>query len=119
MILIGMAPFSVFISEFQMIKAAVDADRLLVVFIFLAGTGIIFVGALRYAISIGFGQSADNIEPIPYRKTDAFLVAAPLAVLLILGLWMPQSFQSALLRAARIVQTVSTVLPIQQLPGGK
>jgi len=119
MILIGMAPFSVFISEFQMLKAAVDADRLLVVFTFLAGTGIIFVGALRYAITIGFGRSADNFTHIPYRKIDAFLVAAPLAVLLILGLWMPQSFQSALLRAARIVQTVSTTLPLQQLPGGR
>ena len=42
--LIGVAPFAVFMSELQIIKAAADRGAITVLVLFLAGTGIVFVG---------------------------------------------------------------------------
>jgi len=38
-------------SEFQILKAAADRSAFLVMAMFLAGAGIVFVGALRHAIA--------------------------------------------------------------------
>ncbi|MBU1108858.1 MAG: hypothetical protein KKB51_19430 [Candidatus Riflebacteria bacterium] len=119
LVLIGIVPFSLFISEFQILKAAVDGNRILVIILFLAGTGVVFIGALRYALPLAFSQPAGHFESIPVKKLDAFLVAAPLAILLLLGLWMPKPFQSALTRAAAIIQTAPTIPTSQGLLGGK
>ena len=119
LILIGIVPFSLFMSEFQLLKAAVDGNRMLVVILFLAGTGVVFVGTLRYALPLAFGEPTGHFEPVPARKLDAFLVAAPLMILLILGLWMPKPLHSALTSAAAIIQTAPAVAASQELLGGK
>lgn len=117
--LIGVVPFAVFISEFQILKAAIDSDRILVVLLFLAGTGTVFIGALRYVLPLAFGHASAEIAAIPARKTDALLVAVPLVILLILGLWMPKPFQSALRRAAAIIQTPHPSTSPNELLGRK
>jgi len=119
LVLIGIVPFSLFISEFQILKAAVDSSRMLVVVGFLIGTGIVFIGALRYVLPMAFGKISAPFEPLPARKLDAFLVAAPLLILLVLGVWMPKPLQSALSRAAAIIQTSPQASVIQGIPGGK
>ncbi|OGK06779.1 MAG: hypothetical protein A2W80_16920 [Candidatus Riflebacteria bacterium GWC2_50_8] len=119
LILIGIVPFSLFISEIQILKAAVDSSRMLVVVAFLTGTGVVFIGALRYALPLAFGEITEHFEPVPTRKLDALLVAAPLLILLILGVWMPRPLQSVLSRAAAIIQTSPQTSVIQGIPGGK
>lgn len=103
--LIGVPPFSLFMSEFQLLKAAVDSNQILVVVFFLAGTGIIFVGMLRSVLPLVLCEPIVPFEPVPVKKLDGFLVIAPLIVLLLLGVWMPDSFQSAIKRAAAVIET--------------
>lgn len=119
LILIGMAPFSLFMSEFQILKAAIDGNRVLVVLMFLVGTVTVFVGALRYALPLAFGEADPKVESIPTRKLDVFLVAVPLIILLMLGLWMPKPLQSALNRAAAVIHISPAPSPVPALPGGK
>ena len=119
LILIGMAPFSLFMSEFQILKAAIDGNRILVVLMFLVGTVTVFVGALRYALPLAFGEADPKVEIIPTRKLDVFLVAVPLIILLMLGLWMPKQLQSALNRAAAVIHISPAPNPAPALPGGK
>ena len=101
--LIGMAPFALFMSEFQLIKAAVDARAWVVLALFLLGAGIVFVGALGHAIPLVWGTNSEPPKPVKATFFEAFLVFAPLAVLLVLGLWMPQSLFTALNSAAHII----------------
>ena len=56
---------------------------------FLAGGSIVFVGALRHAIAMAWGEPSPVFEPERAGKIEVLLVFAPLAILLILGLWMP------------------------------
>ena len=107
--LIGVAPFSFFMSEFQILKAAIDGGGILVVILFLAGTGAVFVGALGHALPLAWGDPVGNPQHLPMGKLDAFLVAGPLILLLVLGIWMPQSLQTALHQAAAIVQATAGI----------
>ncbi|MBI4634193.1 MAG: hydrogenase 4 subunit F [Deltaproteobacteria bacterium] len=109
--LIGIAPFSLFMSEFQLIKAAVDSQAWIVLSLFLLGAGIVFVGALGHAIPLAWGTNQKSYTPVTATYFEAFLVFAPLAVLLVLGLWMPKTFFTALNSAANIIGIVGSVAP--------
>lgn len=102
--LIGAAPFAIFMSEFQIMKAAVDRRATLSLILFLAGGSIVFVGALRHAISMAWGEPSPISEPERAAKIEVLLVFAPLAVLLILGLWMPGPLMNLLRQAASILE---------------
>ena len=102
--LIGVAPFAIFMSEFQILKAAVDRQAMATLILFMVGTGIVFVGALRHGILVAWGE---EVEPPRAERTSAVeiaLVVAPLAALLFLGLWMPAPLRSAIQAAAAIVE---------------
>ena len=60
--LIGVAPFSIFMSEYQLLRAAVGAGAWLTLFLFLAASGVVFVSALRHMINMVFGN------PTPHQK---------------------------------------------------
>jgi formate hydrogenlyase subunit 3/multisubunit Na+/H+ antiporter MnhD subunit len=102
--LIGVAPFAVFMSEFQIVKAAVDGRSIAALAAFLLGAGVVFAGALRHALAMAWGSSpeaapsAGRLAPL-----DAILVYAPLAVLLLLGVWMPPPLREAISQAARVL----------------
>ena len=53
--LIGVAPFSIFMSEYQLLRAAVGAEAWFVLGLFLAGSGVVFVSALRHMIDMAYG----------------------------------------------------------------
>lgn len=101
--LIGVAPFAIFISEFQILKAAVDNRSLLSIVLFLVASGIVFVGALRHAISMAWGET----ERRPLGKDATFsgtlIVWGSLGALLVLGLWLPQPLWNAIDQAAQVV----------------
>ncbi|NLI79664.1 MAG: hydrogenase 4 subunit F [Candidatus Riflebacteria bacterium] len=109
--LIGMAPFCLFMSELQILKAAVDGGNYAVVALFLAGTGAVFLGALGHALPLALGKPSPAVVPAPAGGLDVLLVAGPLVVLLLLGVWMPGPCRGVLEQAAAIVQHGSAVLP--------
>lgn len=117
--LIGTAPFGLFLSELLIVKAALDAGKLLVVILFLAGAGVIFIGALGVLLPLAFGKSANPpvVSP-PAGPLERALVAGLLALLLVLGLWMPAPLQSALNQAAAILHNAPAAdEPLARRPG--
>ena len=103
LVLIGVAPFAVFMSELMILKAAADARGYFTIALFLLGVGAVFVGALRHAIGMAWGAKPDEIAPSGAGLIDKIIIIAPLAVFLVLGVWMPSFFRTALDMAAGIV----------------
>src|SRR2546425_5322754 len=89
--LIGAAPFAIFMSELLVLKAAVDARSLTVLVIFLLGTATVFVGALRHAIAMAWGSHDGPPSARTATAVDGGVVFACVAILVLLGLWMPRS----------------------------
>jgi hydrogenase-4 component F len=104
LVLIGAAPFAIFMSEFQALKTALDAGSTFVFIIFLAGCGVVFVGALRYAIGMAWGDPSVIEEPEAARAIEKFLAFAPIFALLLLGLWMPDPLLNILKQASLILE---------------
>jgi hydrogenase-4 component F len=104
LVLIGVAPFAIFMSEFQVLRAAADAGSFGVLALFLAGTAIVFVGALRHAVAAAWGKAVQ--EPTPHKASlaEVALVVVPLAALLALGLWMPEPLREVIKCAAGVIQ---------------
>ena len=101
--LIGAAPFAIFMSEYQLLRAAAGAQRWVVLAVFLAAVSIVFVAALRHLIDMAFGDPKIAVSQRRAR-TASYAVAVPsLAVLLFLGLWLPPWLIEAIERAAAVV----------------
>jgi len=101
--LIGVAPFAVFMSEYQILRAATAMNAWVVLVLFLFGSGVIFVSALRHVIDMVYGKA--RLEPP--ASGDGFgmtaLVGLTLAALLALGIWLPQPLLQMIRQAAAIV----------------
>jgi hydrogenase-4 component F len=101
--LIGVAPFAIFLSEFLIVKAAVDSGAFTVLFLFLLGAGVVFAGALRHLIPLVWGTSELSVEPIRTTGSELAIVLLPLLALLVLGLWMPDFLRNALNEASEVL----------------
>lgn len=101
--LLGAAPFGPFMSEFQIFKAAVAGEAWWPLGLFLAGLAIAFVGAMRHALAMAWGEPVGDVHPPPVSRLEAVLAWTPLALLLLLGLWLPPPVQEVLQRAAAVV----------------
>ncbi|MFA4874114.1 MAG: proton-conducting transporter membrane subunit [bacterium] len=101
--LIGTAPFALFMSEFLILKAALDGKAYATAVLFLTGLAIVFVGALRHVIPVAWGPET---SPRVYGRasaTETALVCVPLVALLVLGLWLPAILIDVLNRAAGLL----------------
>jgi hydrogenase-4 component F len=103
LVLIGVAPFAIFMSEFQILRAAASARATVTLAIFLAATGVVFVAALKHVIGPAWGREV--VEPKVSRPgvSGAVLVVGGLALLLLLGVWLPEPLRAVLADAASIV----------------
>ena len=101
--LIGVAPFAIFMSEFQILKASVDCGAFWATAIFLAGTAVVFIGALQHAIAAAWDDPARQPAAEKNRLVEKAVVFCPLALLLILGIWMPDFLRLILDQAARVI----------------
>jgi hydrogenase-4 component F len=102
--LIGVAPFAIFMSEFQVLRAAAEARTMGALVLFPIGAAIVFVGALRHVMSTAWGEelSAPPVEPV--GAVDLGLVGGGLLLLLVLGVWLPAPLGDALTAAARVIE---------------
>ena len=108
--LIGVAPFALFMSELQILKAAMDGKAILTLVLFLFGAGVVFVGALGHAIPLAWGKAGPVARPDRIGILESLLVVVPLGLLLVLGLWMPESLQAALNNAADVIRQTGSAL---------
>jgi hydrogenase-4 component F len=113
--LIGVAPFSTFMSEFMAVKAGIDVSAWLPVALFLAATCVVFVRMLRQAIALAWEPARDTASEAateaaaPREKEGVavtLIVAVPLALLLVLGLWMPGFLADFLQKAGEALWSV-------------
>ncbi|HEV2334721.1 MAG TPA: proton-conducting transporter membrane subunit, partial [Stellaceae bacterium] len=102
--LIGVAPFSVFMSEYQLLRAAAAGGKWLILVLFLAASGVVFLSALRHLIDMAYGEPQ---SPVPVARggiagmfPGILIVASAMGLLVFLGLWMPVWFSGALGSAA-------------------
>ena len=98
--LIGVAPFALFMSEFYILKAALDHGSWLAAALFLFGGAVVFVGALRHVVSMAWQPADEPAARLVTPWLEGALVLAPLAALLVLGVWMPPPLRMALTQAA-------------------
>jgi len=103
LVLIGVAPFAIFMTELQVLGAAVDGHATVTVVLFLGAVGIVFVGALRLVIASAWGQEVIAPKPLPAKIGDGLLVFGGLGLLLLLGVWLPGPLRAAMESAARII----------------
>jgi hydrogenase-4 component F len=105
--LIGIAPFALFMSEFLIVKAAVQKGAFLSLAVFLLGAGVIFIGMLSRAIPMFWGKPDADSLPVKAGKLEFLLVSAPLFALLILGIAMPSFLKETLMQASNVIQAFS------------
>jgi len=104
LVLIGVAPFSIFMSEFLIVKEAFLKGRFVLVglFLFCALAGLI--SALRQGMNVSFGKNSGPDTPEKRRFADFAIVAGCFALLLLLGVWIPSPFAGFLKSAALVVE---------------
>ena len=101
--LIGVAPFSIFMSEYQLLRAAAGGGAWLVMVLFIAACSVVFLSALRHVIDMAFGDPNPSVPLATGGKAGVLLVVSAMGLLLLLGLWMPVWFSGALGSAAAVL----------------
>ncbi len=99
----GLAPFSLFISEFMVVRAAAAAGAWWVAAIFLGGVGVVFIAMLRSAMGLAWGPRGEVGLDAGWRWQDATIVFVPLLALLMLGVWLPPAARQFIEGAALLV----------------
>jgi hydrogenase-4 component F len=100
--IIGMPPFSLFQSEFLIVRAALGGGHYLPSVLFvLFGTGI-FAGALLHVGGLVLGPAGEERRSRwnPWRDTSVLVLAG---VLVVIGFWLPAPLLELIRGAARLV----------------
>ena len=100
--IVGMPPFSLFQSEFLIVRAAFDNGHVLVGVLFvLFGAGV-FTGALMHISGMILGPAGDVpvASPRPWRNGSLIVMAV---ILVVIGFWVPGPLLELIHRAAAVV----------------
>jgi hydrogenase-4 component F len=102
----GSPPFAPFVSEFTILNAAIDRGQFVTSGIFLVLLGIVFLGMGATVLAVVQGTAPEQKEPNGYQ--DRLSTAAPvllfMALVLLLGLYIPPPLQSLLSEAADFLE---------------
>jgi len=100
--IIGMPPFSLFQSEFLILRAAFDSGHALTGVLFVVFSAGVFAGALLHVGGMILGPGGDT--PVaarrPWRNGSLLALASSLVVI---GFWVPAPLFELISRAARVV----------------
>jgi hydrogenase-4 component F len=105
LVLVGVAPFSVFMSEFFIAREAFFAGKYVLFVLFVFGSFAVFVNLLKHVLDVSFGkhETSGKIK-MKVRFVDKIIIVAGVAALLVLGLWIPSPLSDFLKQAAAIVE---------------
>jgi hydrogenase-4 component F len=102
----GSPPFGPFVSEFSILTGAFVAGRFVVAALFLVFLLLVFVGMGKTVLKVVQGRPPVEMMNEPYR--DRFLTVAPafalMAIVLLLGLYIPKSLGDLLNGAASCLE---------------
>lgn len=101
--IVGMPPFSLFQSEFLIVRAAFAGGHYVPALLFvLFGTGV-FAGALLHVGGLVLGPAAPDVVPARPRPWQGASLLTLAAVLVVIGFWLPQPLLELMRGAARVV----------------
>ncbi|MCR4340450.1 MAG: hypothetical protein NUW01_11280 [Gemmatimonadaceae bacterium] len=101
--LAGVPPFSIFVSELLVLRAGIGGAHWVAIAIFLAMVVIIFAGLLHHAGGMVFGKPAAEVARGREAWSPLFGMMLLAAIMILLGLTIPASFDGLLRRAAEII----------------
>jgi len=108
----GSPPFGTFLSEFTILKAALDQHHYAVAVLYLILLGLIFIAMANLVLPMTQGEALNKGQPAERKRGEPLWSVAPAAVLLALtltlGLWIPTWFRSALDEAAGGFRSAAT-----------
>jgi len=96
----GSPPFGLFMSEFTILRAAIDAGHPWIAAVMLLALAIIFVGMAALVLGIALGEPPPGVVPV---RESPWLVVGPMALaaaVLMLGVYIPGPLHDVLARAA-------------------
>jgi hydrogenase-4 component F len=101
--LAGVPPFSIFVSELMVLRAGIGHGHWVAIAIFLAMVVVIFAGLLHHVSAMAFGEptAAASREPEAWSPLLGMILLA--AIMILLGLTIPGSFDGLLRRATEII----------------
>lgn len=99
----GSPPFGPFLSEFTILRGALDQGRSVVAVLYLALLAVIFVGMATAVLRMAQGVPVANATQMPGREPALAIVppAVIAAFVLLLGLYISPALHDALVAAAR------------------
>ncbi len=100
--IIGMPPFSLFQSEFLILRAAFDGGHVLTGVLFVVFSTGVFTGALLHVGGMILGPGGDTAVAAHRPWRDGSLLALA-AVLVVIGFWVPAPLFELIHGAARVV----------------
>ena len=102
----GSPPFGPFISEFTILRAAIQGGQLWAAGLFLLALTVVFLGMGATVLQVVQGEPRGDLEPTGYHDTLS-TVGPPLALLglvLLLGVYIPPPLASLLAEAASFLE---------------
>jgi hydrogenase-4 component F len=105
LVLIGVAPFAIFMSDLFILKEAFFTRRYVIAGLLLFCTLAIFISMLKHTLGISFGEEKYPVgDEGKVRLIDKGIIVFCIFILLLLGLWIPSPFSEFLKNAASIVE---------------
>ena len=104
--LIGIAPSSLFLSEFLLVKGAFSSGHFVVLGIILAGLIIIFASILKYVLDMVYGKNNSEAKASKEKISlfNRVVIFLFIAELIVFGLWLPEPLRQFIQSAAHIIQ---------------
>jgi hydrogenase-4 component F len=102
--IVGMPPFGLFISEFMILTAAFSASRYLIAILLMVSLSVVFGALLHHFQRMLAGKRGDVPAKLTLLPTDFAVMGVCTALLILLGVRIPDVFAHLLQRALVVLQ---------------
>ncbi|MFQ5712851.1 MAG: hydrogenase 4 subunit F [Candidatus Scalinduaceae bacterium] len=103
----GSPPFNIFLSEYTILKAAVDKGNWITFSLFILFATIIFGGVLHHFGSMAFGKPRIDIDHKQEKKggnkMSLIVIVAMASIMLVLGLYIPGFLDGMLNNSVKVI----------------
>lgn len=100
----GMPPFSIFISEFNIIASIFEKRQFLLGTIFIILISLVFVGIALTLFKIFYGNNVEtNLKAGEVNIPGSIVIVALLALTLVTGIYMPDDIKALITNAQKII----------------